>query len=126
MVAPTIARQLTARVVTDDGALLGRNLYLLRPNPAALDPWFLAGQLRTSGNEKQASSLAGTSRFDIRRAQIRRLPLTDQRAHGVAFRRLVAFEGALREAATLGAEFIQLTIDGMAGGVIRPDDRAAR
>ncbi|MEU0559373.1 N-6 DNA methylase [Dactylosporangium sp. NPDC006015] len=126
VVAPMVARQLTARVVTADGPLLGRNLYLLRPNPAALDPWFLAGQLRTSGNEKQASSLAGTLRFDIRRAQIRRLPLAEQRAHGVAFRRLVAFESALREAAALGAELIQLTADGLAGGVIRPDDAGAR
>ncbi|WP_238010345.1 N-6 DNA methylase [Dactylosporangium sp. AC04546] len=126
VVVPMIARQLTARVVNGDGPLLGRNLYLLRPNPAALDPWFLAGQLRTSGNEKQASSLAGALRFDIRRAQIRRLPLAEQRAHGAAFRRLVAFESALREAAALGAELVQLTADGLAGGVIQPDDPTVR
>ncbi|SIM83745.1 N-6 DNA methylase [Micromonospora cremea] len=121
VVVPMIARQLIPRVVTADGALLGRNLYLLRPNPAALDPWFLAGQLRTSANEKQASSLSGTMRFDIRRAQVRRLPLDEQRAHGDAFRRLDAFESAIRQAASLGAELAQLTADGLARGSIRPD-----
>jgi hypothetical protein len=126
VVVPMIARQLAARVVTDDGPLLGRNLFLLRPNPAALDPWFLAGQLRTSSNEKQASSLAGTLRFDVRRAQVRRLPLVEQRAYGATFRRLVAFESALREAAVLGSELVQLTADGLAGGVIQPDNPAVR
>ncbi|RLP89285.1 N-6 DNA methylase [Micromonospora sp. BL4] len=120
VVVPMIARQLIPRVVTADGALLGRNLYLLRPNPAALDPWFLAGQLRTSANEKQASSLSGTMRFDIRRAQVRRLSLDEQRAHGNAFRRLDAFESAIRQAASLGAELVQLTADGLARGTIRP------
>ncbi|WP_406070354.1 N-6 DNA methylase [Micromonospora sp. NBC_01638] len=122
VVVPMIARQLTARVVTAEGALLGRNLYLLRPNPAALDPWFLAGQLRTSANEKQASSLSGTMRFDIRRAQVRRLSLDEQRVHGDAFRRLDAFESAIRQAASLGAELAQLTADGLARGSIRPDN----
>ncbi|WP_088989108.1 N-6 DNA methylase [Micromonospora chokoriensis] len=121
VVVPMIARQLTARVVTAEGALLGRNLYLLRPNAAALDPWFLAGQLRTSANEKQSSSLSGTMRFDIRRAQVRRLSLDEQRVHGDAFRRLDAFESAIRQAATLGAELAQLTADGLARGSIRPD-----
>ncbi len=121
VVVPMIARQLTARVVTAEGALLGRNLYLLRPNPAALDSWFLAGQLRTSTNEKQTSSLSGTLRFDIRRAQVRRLPLDEQRVHGEAFQRLDAFESAIRKAASLGAELVQLTADGLARGAVRPD-----
>ncbi|MEU3456744.1 N-6 DNA methylase [Micromonospora sp. NPDC006766] len=123
VVVPMIARQLTARVVTTEGALLGRNLYLLRPNPAALDPWYLAGQLRTSANEKQASSLSGTLRFDIRRAQVRRLPLDEQRANGEAFQRLDAFEAAVRQAASLGAELVQLTADGLARGAVRPDEQ---
>ncbi|MEV4384651.1 N-6 DNA methylase [Micromonospora sp. NPDC049580] len=122
VVVPVIARQLIPRVITEEGALLGRNLYLLRPNPTALDPWFLAGQLRTSANEKQTSSLSSTMRFDIRRAQMRRLSVDEQRVHGNAFRRLDAFESAIRQAALLGAELAQLTADGLARGSIRPDD----
>ncbi|SCF16283.1 N-6 DNA Methylase [Micromonospora viridifaciens] len=120
VVVPMIARQLTARVVTTEGALLGRNLYLLRPNPAALDSWFLAGQLRTSANEKQASSLSGTLRFDIRRAQVRRLSLDEQRAHGEAFQRLDAFESAIRQTASSGEALVKLVADGLARGYLRP------
>ena len=87
----------------------------------AVDPWFLAGQLRSSANEKQTSSLGGTMRFDIRRAQVRRLPLDEQRAYGEAFRRLCAFESAIRQAADLGAELVRLTADGLALGVLEPD-----
>ncbi|PWR16894.1 N-6 DNA methylase [Micromonospora sicca] len=126
VVVPMTARRLTARVITNERALLGPNMYLLRPNPAALDPWFLAGQLRTSANEKQASSLSGTLRFDIRRAQVRRLPLEEQRTHGEAFRRLDAFESAIRQAAALGAELVQLTADGLARGALRPEKRSGR
>jgi hypothetical protein len=115
-----IAPQLTARVVTEAGALLGRHIYLLRPNPAALDPWFLAGQLRTTDNERQASSLSGTLRFDIRRAQVSRAPLDEQRLLGEAFQRLDAFDGALQEAASLGADLVRMTADGLARGVLRP------
>ncbi|MEH1017143.1 N-6 DNA methylase [Micromonospora sp. CPCC 206060] len=122
VLVPMIARQLTARVVTTGGPLLGRNLYLLRPNPAALDPWFLAGQLRTSTNEKQASSLSGTLRFDIRRAQVRRLPLDEQRGYGTAFRQLDTFESAIRQVTELGAELVRLTADGLARGALTPDE----
>ena len=120
VVVPMTARALTARVVTTAGALLGRNLYLLRPNPAALDPWFLAGQLSTSANEKQTSSLSGTLRFDVRRALVRRVPLSEQRAYGDAFRRLDAFESAIRQATALGEELVRLTADSLARGAVRP------
>ncbi|MDH6464329.1 hypothetical protein M2302_004527 [Micromonospora sp. A200] len=119
VVVPVAARRLTSRVVTTEGMFLGSGLYLLRPNPAALDPWFLAGQLRSSANDKQATSLSGT-RIDVRRAQIRRLSLDEQRAHGEEFRRLLAFESALSEVGSLGAELVRLAADGLAGGTLRP------
>ena len=52
---------------------------------------------------------------------MRRLPLEEQRAHGEAFRRLDAFESAIRQAASLGAELVQLTADGLARGALRPE-----
>ncbi|MEH0934244.1 N-6 DNA methylase [Micromonospora psammae] len=123
VVVPAAARYLTARVITSDGMLLGGNLYLLRPDPAVLDPWFLAGQLRSSGNDKQTTSLSG-ARIDVRRAQIRRLPLDEQRAHGEVFRRLLAFESAVAEVGSLSAELVRLTADGLAAGTLRPEDGA--
>ncbi|MFB9236301.1 N-6 DNA methylase [Plantactinospora siamensis] len=121
VLVPMIAPRLTARVVDEPGgALLGRHIYLLRPNPAALDPWFLAGQVRTTDNERQASSLSGTLRFDIRRAQVARVPVGEQRELGEAFCRLDAFESAIRQASSLGEELAQATADGLARGVLKP------
>ena len=120
VVVPTVARQLTARVVTEQDTLLGANLYLLRSNPAALDPWFLAGQIRTAANERQAVSASGTSRFDVRRAQIPRLPLHQQRQLGEAFRHLAEFDVALRNAATIGADLVRTAGEGLARGVLQP------
>jgi hypothetical protein len=119
VVVPVASRQLTSRVVTRDGLVLGPGLVLLRPNPAALEPWFLAGQLRSTANDRQASSLSGT-RIDVRRAQVWRLPLHEQRAHGEVFRRLADFESTVREVASLGGDLVRLTADGLAGGLLRP------
>ncbi|MCM0673883.1 SAM-dependent methyltransferase [Micromonospora phytophila] len=123
VVVPAAARYLIARVITSEGLLLGGHLFLLRPNPAALDPWFLAGQLRSSANDKQTTSLSGT-RIDIRRAQIRRLPLEEQRAQGEAFQRLLTFESAVAEVGSLSAELVRLAADGLAAGTLRPEGGA--
>jgi hypothetical protein len=125
VVVPVVARRLVARVITDEAAVLGANLYLLRPNQAALDPWFLAGQLRSATNEKQASSLSGSLRFDVRRARIRRLPLAEQRAHGETYRQLAAFDDAIQQAATLGAELVRLVGNGLSQGTLAPKDAAS-
>ena len=99
VVVPVLGGGAVARVVDDAtaGAALGRNLQLLRPDPAALDPWFLAGFLRGTANNRQASSYASTAtRLDARRLQLPRLPLAEQRRYGEQFRALAAFEDALR------------------------------
>ncbi|MYS07227.1 SAM-dependent methyltransferase, partial [Streptomyces sp. SID6041] len=103
------------------GAALGRNLQLLRPEPAALDPWFLAGFLRGTANNRQASSFASTAtRLDVRRLQLPRLPPADQRRHGAHFRSLAEFEEALRLAARLGEQLVQGLYDGLADGSVEP------
>ncbi|WP_031086574.1 N-6 DNA methylase, partial [Streptomyces sp. NRRL WC-3549] len=63
VVVPVLGGGAVTRVVDDAtaGAVLGRNLQLLRPDPAALDPWFLAGFLRGTANNRQASSYASTA-----------------------------------------------------------------
>ncbi len=73
VVVPVLGGGSVARVVDDAtaGAALGRNLALLRPDPTALDPWFLAGFLRGTANNRQASSYASTAtRLDVRRLQL--------------------------------------------------------
>ncbi|MFB7374597.1 N-6 DNA methylase [Streptomyces sp. NPDC056222] len=124
VVVPVLGGGSIARVVdaTTAGAALGRNLQLLRPDPAAVDPWFLAGFLRGTANNRQASSFASTAtRLDVRRLQLPRLPLTEQRRYGERFRALGAFEDALRLAGRLGEQLVQGLYDGLADGTVQPE-----
>lgn len=124
VVVPVLGGGTVARVVDEAtaGAALGRNLQLLRPVHAALDPWFLAGFLRGTANNRQASSYATTaSRLDVRRLQLPRLPLEEQRRYGERFRALAAFEDALRLAGRLGEQLVQGLHDGLTDGAVRPE-----
>lgn len=123
VVVPVLGGGTVVRVVggRDAGAALGRNLQLLRPDPTALDPWFLAGFLRGTANNRQASSYASTAaRLDARRLQLPRLPLAEQRRYGERFRELAAFEDALRTAERLGGLLVQGMYDGLADGTVTP------
>ncbi|MFJ2403869.1 N-6 DNA methylase [Streptomyces xanthochromogenes] len=127
VVVPVLGGGTVARVVDEAcaGAALGRNLQLLRPDPGALDPWFLAGYLRGTANNRQASSHATTaSRLDVRRLQLPRLPLAEQRRYGRRFCELAAFEDALRLAGRLGEQLVQGLHDGLTDGTVDPGDGA--
>ncbi|WP_328312415.1 N-6 DNA methylase [Streptomyces sp. NBC_00442] len=123
VVVPVLGGGAIARVVDDAhaGAALGRNLQLLRPEPGALDPWFLAGFLRGTANNRRASSHATTAtRLDVRRLHLPRLPLADQRRYGERFRALAAFEDALRLAGRLGDQLVRGLHDGLTDGTFDP------
>ncbi|WP_189857832.1 N-6 DNA methylase [Streptomyces noursei] len=124
VVVPVLGGGATARVVDEAtaGSALGRNLTLLRPDTAALDPWFLAGFLRGTANNRQASSYASTAtRLDVRRLQLPRLPLVEQRRYSRRFADLAAFESALRLASRLGEQLVQGLHDGLTDGSVDPD-----
>ncbi|WP_370099766.1 N-6 DNA methylase [Streptacidiphilus sp. MAP12-20] len=124
VVVPVLGGGSVARVVDAGtaGSALGRNLQLLRPEAAALDPWFLAGFLRGSANARQASSYASTAaRLDVRRLQLPRLPLAEQRRYGAHFRELAAFEEALRLAGRLGDHLVRGLHDALTDGALRPE-----
>jgi hypothetical protein len=121
VVVPVLGGASVTRVVDDTtaGAALGRNLQLLRPDPAALDSWFLAGFLRGTANNRRASSYASTAtRLDVRRLQLPRLPLADQQRYGEHFRALAAFEDALRRSQQLGEQLVQGLYDGLTDGTV--------
>ncbi|MFE7136894.1 N-6 DNA methylase [Streptomyces sp. NPDC057644] len=123
VVVPVLGGGTAARVVdaSTAGAALGRNLQLLRPDPAAVDPWFLAGFLRGTANHRQASSHASTAaRLDARRLQLPRMPLAEQQRYGERFRELAAFEDALRTAGRLGGRLVQGMYDGLTDGTVTP------
>ncbi|MET7732798.1 N-6 DNA methylase [Streptomyces sp. NPDC005402] len=124
VVVPVLGGGSVARVIdtATGGAALGRNLVLLRPDPAALDPWFLAGFLRGTANNRQASSYASTAtRLDVRRLQLPRLTLDEQRRYGERFRVLDEFERALRHAGRLGDQLVRGMYDGLTDGTVAPD-----
>ncbi|MGW2418119.1 N-6 DNA methylase [Streptomyces sp. NPDC001709] len=124
VVVPVLGGGSMARVIDDvtGGAALGRNLVLLRPDRTALDPWFLAGFLRGTANNRQASSYASTAtRLDVRRLQLPRLPLDEQRRYGARFRALDEFERALRLAGRLGEQLVRGMYDGLTDGTVAPD-----
>ncbi|WP_031172939.1 N-6 DNA methylase, partial [Streptomyces durhamensis] len=123
VVVPVLGGGSVARVIEDGtaGAALGRNLVLLRPDHTALDPWFLAGFLRGTANNRQASSYASTAtRLDVRRLQLPRLPLDEQRRYGARFRALDEFERALRHASRLGEQLVRGMYDGLTDGTVAP------
>jgi hypothetical protein len=123
VVVPVLGGGSVVRVVDGAtvGAVLGRNLVLLHPDPAALDPWFLAGFLRGTANNRQASSYASTAtRLDVRRLQLPRLPLDEQRRYGARFRALDEFERALRHAGRLGDQLVRGMYDGLTDGTVPP------
>ncbi|MDQ0984927.1 N-6 DNA methylase [Streptomyces sp. V2I9] len=123
VVVPVLGGGTAARVVDEAtaGAALGRNLQLLRPDPAAVDSWFLAGFLRGTANHRQASSYASTAaRLDARRLHLPRMPLAEQQRYGERFRELAAFEDALRTAERLGGLLVQGMYDGLADGTVTP------
>ncbi|MEU9334958.1 N-6 DNA methylase [Streptomyces sp. NPDC048290] len=124
VVVPVLGGGAMARVIDEvtGGAALGRNLVLLRPDPAALDPWFLAGFLRGTANTRQASSYASTAtRLDVRRLQLPRLPLDEQRRYGARFHALDRFERALRNASRIGDQLVRGMYDGLTDGTVAPD-----
>ncbi|MER6674920.1 N-6 DNA methylase [Streptomyces sp. NPDC000983] len=124
VVVPVLGGGSMARVIDDAtaGAALGRSLVLLRPDRASLDAWFLAGFLRGTANNRRASSYASTAtRLDVRRLQLPRLPLDEQRRYGARFRALDEFERALRHANRLGDQLVRGMYDGLTDGTVAPD-----
>ncbi|MEU4513821.1 N-6 DNA methylase [Nonomuraea wenchangensis] len=113
-----VASYSSVRVITDGGAALGPHLTLYRVDGRRLDPDFLAGYLRAAGGR----ATTGSSRFDVRRTRLPRLPLKEQKAYGEAFRRLAVLEDAIRETSTLGHTLIRLGLDGLADGHLHPTD----
>lgn len=100
---------------------------LLRCNPDAIDPYFLACYLRSETNRREAASTtSGSSRLDVRRARIPRLPLADQRRYGEIFRRLSGVTDRVESLASLAADAVQTAVYGLTSGVFDADDTRDR
>ncbi|NVI86049.1 N-6 DNA methylase [Actinomadura sp. BRA 177] len=114
-------RAFDAWVQEPEHVVLGPQLMAVRPDPEQLDPWYLAGCLRTPANARRAGGHASTSsRIDIRRLEVPRLPLDEQRHYGELFRELAAFTGTLRALAETGTALGDTLGGLLAAGHLRP------
>jgi predicted DNA-binding transcriptional regulator AlpA len=110
--------------VADAGQLLGRHLYLLRPDPTRFDPWFLAGFLAAEENLNAAASGTSIVRVDVRRLRIPLLPTSEQRRYAVAFRRLHTIRVAADLANRLADETARVLSAGLTEGALLPPETA--
>ncbi|MEU6997270.1 N-6 DNA methylase [Nonomuraea sp. NPDC046570] len=120
VVVPAGGRVFVARVVTRAGAVLGGGLHLFRVDPDRVDAACLAGFLRIAGIQAGGRSHSGTSRSDIRRVEIPRLPVEEQRSLGRAFQRLEGLEEVVGRLADQGAELVTTGYLGLGDGTLRP------
>ncbi|HEX3648893.1 MAG TPA: N-6 DNA methylase, partial [Pseudonocardiaceae bacterium] len=109
-------------VIKDNNAVLGPYLTRYRVDPELLDPDFLAGVIRAA----EPVAHGGSSRTDVRRVRVPRLPLAEQREYGTAFRRLAAVEDTLRTAASAGETLVRLGFACLAAGHAVPSGRDGR
>ncbi|MET7766210.1 N-6 DNA methylase [Streptomyces sp. NPDC005336] len=106
----------------DAGALLGPQVHLLRPDPARLDPWFLAGFLGAEDNIASASTGSTLVHVTPGRLRVPLLPLEEQRRYGEAFRRVYELRAAVRRTADLAADTAATLTTGLTAGVLLPPD----
>ncbi|MEW2220779.1 N-6 DNA methylase [Streptomyces sp. NPDC006990] len=114
VVVAGVVRAFRAWVHEGPAVALGPQLHALRVDPERLDAHFLAGCLRAPANGRQAGThTSSSSRVDIRRLQVRQLPLEEQAVYADTFRRLSAFERLLVRTGALGKELADGVSDRM-------------
>ncbi|MBF6088905.1 N-6 DNA methylase [Nocardia cyriacigeorgica] len=118
--------QLGARVAGsgDAGAVLGPNVFLLRPDPTRVDPWFLAGF--AAGPDNAAAMVGATTiRVIPSRLRIPLLPMDQQQRYGAAFRQLHRLRTTARRADATAGRLTELITAGLTVGALEPQQHSA-
>jgi SAM-dependent methyltransferase/predicted DNA-binding transcriptional regulator AlpA len=128
LVPATLTENATATVVDEEqaGDPAGPRAHLLRPDPARLDPWFLAGFLTASAARQRGT--AGPSaprRVDPAQLEVPLLPLEDQERYAAAFRRLRYLETAAASFTNKMASLTSHLTAGLTVGEIRLEAETA-
>ncbi|MFD3912146.1 N-6 DNA methylase [Streptomyces sp. NPDC058603] len=112
-----VSREFSAWVHEGPPMALGPQIHALRVDPDVLDHWFLAGSLKAPANARHAGTHASSSsRIDMRRLQVRRLALAEQKRYSDAFRHLAAFERLAERLGTVAKELGRDLGDELAAG----------
>ncbi|WP_327352269.1 N-6 DNA methylase [Streptomyces sp. NBC_01304] len=106
----------------DAGAVLGRSVFLLRPDADRLDPWFLAGFLSTADNLAGASSGSTTLHISAGRLRVPLLPVDEQRRYGIAFRRVHELRTTAVRTAELAERTAESLLTGLTAGALMPPE----
>ncbi|MFA1540406.1 N-6 DNA methylase [Actinomadura monticuli] len=104
----------------DAGCLLGNGVFLLRPDPARLDPWFLAGFVSAPDNISQATTGSSTPQLVASRLRVPLLPIGEQTAYGHAFRQVDELRSTARNAANCADETADLIATTLSSGALLP------
>ena len=102
------------------GCLLGNGIFLLRPDPERLDPWFLAGFVSAPDNVSQATTGSSTYQLVASRLRVPLLPLDEQTAYGHAFRKIHKLRTSARNAAACANETADLVATTLSSGALLP------
>ncbi|SDK20050.1 N-6 DNA Methylase [Actinopolyspora mzabensis] len=106
----------------DSGKLLGPHLFLLRPDPERLDPWFLAGFLSAEENTHRATTGTSIVRLDVKRLRVPLVPPRSQRDYGRAFQHLFRLRQSAALASTLAEETARQWATGLTSGALLPPE----
>jgi hypothetical protein len=120
LVPATVTEGSRATVVGEDrdGGPTGPGVHVIRPNPAHLNAWFLAGFLLSPG--PGTLRRAAGNRVDVRQLEAPLLPLADQERYAWAFRKMRSLESitaGLKDRAVFMASNLAA---GLASGDFRP------
>ena len=128
IVPVALSGPVTVQVVPDedDGRFLRRGLNLIRPDQKRIDPWFLAGFLKSPANIQQARYGTTSMRIDVRRMTVPLLPLAEQQRYGVSFRQLHDFTAAVGELADLAKELTELLGKSLAERTLLPGNESRK
>ncbi|MFI0370825.1 N-6 DNA methylase [Actinomadura sp. 1N219] len=111
-------RRVQPRVIDTADIAAGPQVQVFRLDQSRCDPHFLACFLHAAG---LSGSSSASSRADIRRMPVPRLPIEEQRSYAAAHRRLVGLSAAMRDLAEAGDDAVALGIEGLGGGGLRPE-----
>lgn len=110
-----------APVVVSDDTKDAAHVQIIEIRADRLDPHFVAAFLQADAGAAQPTSTLGVlSRDDLRRCRIPRMPLTEQRRYGDAFRRLEGFEDVLRATTELSATVLRSAAYALITGELAP------
>ncbi|RKS79490.1 N-6 DNA methylase [Actinomadura pelletieri DSM 43383] len=115
-------RGVATRVAGEDeaGCLLGSHVFLLRPDPARLDPWFLAGFVSAPDNVSQATTGSSTHQLVPSRLRVPLLPLDEQTAYGRVFRQVCELRAFAQDVTTRASETADLIAATLSSGALLP------